>query len=141
MRLLVVADDQASFFKLAEGADASKPIQLVPDSSLPTYERAKLARFAPLAGRQASIVDELGIHLVSLDACQETLFINAPNIDALNYSAADNFLVACEKFNVNFPENKNLRIVETQTGRTVAEFVWRMSAKEALKTVKWSPDE
>ena len=100
-----------------------------------------MARFAPLAGKQASIVDELGIHFVDIDACQESLFINAPNIDALNYSSADNFVVACEKFNPNFADNKNLRIIDTKTGRSVAEFVWRMSAKEGLRTIKWSPDE
>lgn len=72
MRLLVLADDHASFFKVQqEGTN----MQLVQDTTLPNYPQAKLARFAPLAGKQASIVDELGIHVVSMDTCKETLFI------------------------------------------------------------------
>lgn len=138
MRLLVLADDHASFFKLQqEGTNT----QLVQDTTLPNYPQAKLARFAPLAGKQASIVDELGIHVVSMDTCQETLFIALEHIDSLRYSPADNFVVACEKFNQNTPDYPNLHIMDTKTGRAVAEWVWRKPAKEALKTLKWSPDE
>lgn len=135
LRLLVLADDEASFFKL------QSENELVQDISLPRYSRAKLARYAPLAGKQAAIVDELGIHFVSMESRQETLFIAQENIDLLKYSPADNFVVTCEKFNINTPENHNLRILETKTGTTVAEFIWRKPAKEGLKTIYWSPDE
>lgn len=77
LRLLVLADDYASFFKLQSES------QLVQDHTLPRYERAKLARFAPLAGKQAAIVDELGIHLVNMESKQETLFISQCSIDTL----------------------------------------------------------
>ena len=70
LRLLVLADNVASFFKYEVSAS-----QLVEDTTMPSYPNAKIARFAPLAGKQASIVDELGIHFVSMEAAQETLFI------------------------------------------------------------------
>ena len=69
LRLLVLADDYASFFKL------QSENSLVQDTSLPRYHLAKLARFSPLAGKQAAIVDELGIHFVSMESKQETLFV------------------------------------------------------------------
>jgi len=61
LRLLVLADEFASFYKYQQNES-----QLVEDTSLPRYHQAKLARFAPLNGHQASIVDELGIHFVSM---------------------------------------------------------------------------
>jgi len=135
LRLLVLADDFASFFRLQGDA------QLVVDNALPRYHHAKIARFAPLAGRQASVVDELGIHFVSMDTCQETLFLAQENIDSFKYSPADTFVVCCEKYNLHNPDNTNLRIIDAQSGRTAAQFVWRKPAKEALKTLIWSPDE
>ena len=135
LRLLVLADDFASFYKL-QGES-----QLVEDTSLPRYHQAKLARFAPLNGHQASIVDELGIHFVSTQTKQETLFIAQSNIDGLKYSPADSCVAVCEKYNLNNPDNPNLRIIETKTGHTIAEFIWKKSAKEGLKTLLWSPDE
>ena len=63
------------------------------------------------------------------------------NIDAIRYSPADKYLVTCEKFNQNNPDNTNLRIVDTQSGRHVASFVWRKSPKEGLRTIMWNPDE
>ena len=108
---------------------------------MPSYHHAKIARFAPLAGNTASIVDETGIHVVSMVAGEEILFIAQDNIDALKYSPADSYIVACEKFNLHNPDNANLRIVEAATGSTVREFVWRKPAKEGLKTLMWSPDE
>lgn len=49
--------------------------------------------------------------------------------------------MACEKFNLNNPDNQNLRIYDAQDGRAVAEFIWRKPAKEAMKTLLWAPDE
>lgn len=135
LRLLVLADDYASFFKLQSES------QLVQDTTLPRYHRAKLVRFSPLAGKQAAIVDELGIHFVSMESKQETLFISQENIDSLRYSPCDNFLITCEKFNQNNPDNTNLRIMDANTGTTVAQFIWRKPAKEGMKTLMWAPDE
>lgn len=134
-RLLVLADDLASFFIL-QGEN-----NLVEDTTLPRYQRAKLARFAPKRGRQAAIVDELGIHFVSMETGQESIFISQENIDAFKYSPDDNYVVTCEKFNSNMPENTNLRIIEAATGRISAQFVWSRPAKESLKTIVWSTDE
>lgn len=102
---------------------------------------AKIARFSPLNGRQAAIVDELGIHFVSMESRQEQLFVAQENIDVLKYSPADNFVVTCEKFNQNNPDNHNLKIMDASSGSTLAQFIWRKPAKEGLKTLMWSPDE
>ena len=115
--------------------------QLVQDTYLPRYHMAKLARFSPLAGKQAAIVDELGIHFVSMESKQETLFISQTSIDTLQYSPADNYVVTCEKFNQNNPDNTNLRIMDASLGTTVAQFAWRKPAKEGMKTLMWAPDE
>ncbi len=42
---------------------------------------------------------------------------------------------------MNNPDNNNLRIIDTNTGRTIGEYIWKKSAKEGLKTLLWSPDE
>jgi hypothetical protein len=135
LRLLVLADNYASFYNFEGGS------QLIEDATLPRYPAAKIARFAPHAGKQATIIDELGIHFVSMESRQETLFIGQENIDALKYSTLDTYVVVCEKYNLHNPDNTNLRIIEAATGRTVRQFVWRKPAKEGLKTLMWSPDE
>ena len=76
-----------------------------------------------------------------METQSEQLFIAQEHIDALKYSPADSFVVVCEKFNMHNLDNTNLRIIETSQGRTVAQFAWRKPAKEALKTLLWSPDE
>lgn len=111
------------------------------DTTLPRFHLAKIARFSPLNGRQAAIVDELGIHFVSMESRQEQLFVAQENIDVLKYSPADNFVVTCEKFNQNNPDNHNLKIMDASAGSTLAQFIWRKPAKEGLKTLMWSPDE
>ena len=133
-RLLVLADDTASFFKLQGESE------LIPDTSLPSFRNAKLARFAPQSGEQAAIVDEQGIHIVSM-ALGGSLFLDLPNIDAFKYSPADNYMVTCEKYNANTPDYQNLSIIDISKGSKVAQFVWRKPAKEGLRTLMWSPDE
>ena len=133
LRLLVLADEYASFYTL------QSENSLVMDMSLPRYHMAKIARFAPLCGKQAAIVNELGIHFVSMESKQEQLFVAQANIDSLRYSPADNFVVTCEKFNVNTPDYPNLKIMDATTGSTLAQFIWRKPAKEGQKTLMWSP--
>ena len=48
-----------------------------------------------------------------MESQQEQLFVAQDNIDALKYSTAGNFVVTCEKFNLNTPDNHNLKIMET----------------------------
>lgn len=84
LRMLVLADDRASFFKLAQGDTV-----LEQDPALPSYPRSKAARFAPLNGKQATVVDDLGVHFVSMETREETLFVAQPHIEALKYSPAD----------------------------------------------------
>lgn len=135
LRLLVLADEYASFYLL------QRENSLVMDMSLPRYHMAKIARFAPLSGKQAAIVDELGIHFISMESKQEQLFVAQENIDSLRYSPADNFVVTCEKFNVNTPDYPNLKIMDAASGNSLAQFIWRKPAKEGQKTLMWSPDE
>ena len=71
------------------------------DNVLPKFPQAKVARFAPLSGQQAAIVDELGIHFVDMTVGQETLQIANPGIESLMYSPADSYVITCEKFNPN----------------------------------------
>ena len=68
----MLADRRASFFTLK--GENSQTL-LVEDNTLPQYPQAKLARFAPTSGRQAAIVDELGIHFVDMATRQEALFV------------------------------------------------------------------
>lgn len=110
------------------------------DSILPTFPLAKVARFAPLSGQQAAIVDELGIHFVDMTVGQETLQIANPGIDALKYSPADSYIVTCEKFDPKQPTN-NLSIWCAKTGKTLASFEWKKSPKESLKSILFTPDD
>jgi hypothetical protein len=61
LRLLVLADTTASFYTIQPNeSDAkdksSSEFWLKQDVSLPCYSQARIARFAPLSGRQAAIV-------------------------------------------------------------------------------------
>ena len=76
-----------------------------------------------------------------MESKQETLFIAQEDIDALKYSPADTFVVTCCKQNSRAADNQMLKILEAASGRTVVSFAWHKSAKEGIKTVKWSDDE
>lgn len=136
LKLLVLADREASFMQL--GADDSTLERV---DSLPRYPNARAARFAPLEGKQAAVVDELGMHFVSMETGAETLFVAQENLETLKYSPADSYVVTCEKFSPQSPDNLNLRILCAQSGRQLAAFPWRKASKESLRTVVWAPDE
>lgn len=76
-----------------------------------------------------------------MESHQETLFIALDDIDALKYSPADSFVVTCSKPNARNADNQMLKILKAATGQTVCSFAWHKSAKEGIKTVKWSEDE
>lgn len=142
LRLLVLADSSATFFKVAATSGSDTPLVLEKDESLPTFANATTAKFAPLKGQQAAIVDQDGLHFVDLLQNRESLMICQPDIVALEYSPADSYVVCCEKFNVKLqPAHKNLAIIDAQTGLVKKEFEWRKTAKESLKSVKFSRDE
>ena len=98
-KLLILADDKASFFNIV--SDKNSQSLLEEDSTLPNFPLAKVARYAPLGGQQAAIVDELGIHFVDMSIGRETVQIANPGIESLMYSPADSYVVTCEKFNPN----------------------------------------
>ena len=111
------------------------------DNKLPKFPLAKVARFAPLRGQQAAIVDELGIHFVDMSLGQETLCIANPGVESLMYSPADSYIITCEKFNPNKAANNNLSIWCAKTGKTLTQFEWKKSPKESLKNIIFTPDE
>lgn len=114
---------------------------LEPVPSLPSFPSARAARFAPHEGKQAAVVDELGVHFVSMETSAETLFVAQQNLETLKYSPADSYVVVCEKFSPQNPENLNLRILCAESGLQLAGFPWRKASKESLHTVVWAPDE
>ena len=125
-KLLIVADEKASFFNLASENNSQSTL-LVEDPAFPKFPLAKVARFAPLSGQQAAIVDELGIHLVDMTKGKETLQIATFGVEALGYSPADSYLITCEQFVQNAGVNKNLSMWCAKTGKTLAQFEWRKS--------------
>lgn len=83
-----------------------------------------------------------GLHFVDVVQQQESLMICTPDIVALEYSPADSFVITCEKFNPNIQSgHKNLAIINAATGTVLKEFEWRKTAKESLKSIKFTPDE
>ena len=86
-------------------------------------------------------MDELGIHFVDMTVGQETLQIANPGIESLMYSPADSYIVTCEKFEPKIANNTNLSIWCTKTGKTLAQFEWKKSAKESMKSIIFTPDE
>lgn len=111
------------------------------DIAYPKFPLAKVARFAPLSGQQAAIVDELGIHLVDMSQGKETLFIAISGVEALKYSPADSYIITCEQYVPNVGTNKNLSIWCAKTGKTLAQFEWKKSPSESMKSIIFTPDE
>lgn len=107
---------------------------------MPTYSQARIARFAPKSGKQAAIASQYGLHFVDVASGKETLLLVQLDIQALEYSPCDSYVVCCEKWSTAKPQ-PNLFIICTATGKTLAKFDWRMNPKEAMKSVKFSPDE
>ena len=139
-KLLIVADEKASFFNLARDNNSQSTL-LEEDASYPNFPLAKVARFAPLSGQQAAIVDELGIHLVDMSLGKETLFIAINGVEALKYSPADSYIITCEQYVQNVGTNKNLSIWCAKTGKTLAQFEWKKSPQESMKSIIFTPDE
>ena len=72
---------------------------------------------------------------------QETLQIANPGIESLMYSPADSYIITCEKFDPKITNNTNLSIWCSKTGKTLAQFEWKKSAKESMKSIIFTPDE
>jgi uncharacterized protein with WD repeat len=155
LRLLVLADSTASFYtiqkdtssgnttkqtaaNLSDASSAQSFLQV--DSSLPVYSQARLARFAPYKGHQAAIVTNIGLHLVNLVEKKEALLLVQLDLVALEYSPRDNYVICCEKWNMQKPA-ENLFVIDTKKGRIVAKFEWKKSPKESMKSIRFSQDE
>lgn len=110
------------------------------DAALPCYSLARIARFAPLKGQQAAIVSQIGLHFVDMAAKKESLLLIQLDLVALEYSPCDNYVVCCEKWNMQNP-TENLFIICTKTGKTMAKFEWKKTPKDSIKSIKFSNDE
>jgi uncharacterized protein with WD repeat len=139
----VLADSSACFYevcKLESQDSKAPPFTLKVDATLPQYQKARIARFAPKRGNQAAIVTNVGLHLVDLNAKQESHLLVQLDIVALEYSPCDSYVVCCEKWNHQSPQ-ENLFIICTRTGKVVARFNWQKSPKESMKSIRFSQDE
>lgn len=54
-RLLVLANNTASFYCVRKSTNAETPYAIEADQKLPIYSDARIARFAPKEGKQAAI--------------------------------------------------------------------------------------
>jgi uncharacterized protein with WD repeat len=99
-----------------------------------------MARFAPKTGNLCAIVDAEGLHFVDTRTGLQTIMLANPSYVALEWSPAETFVVAVEKFNIQKPE-KNLHVIRVATGDIVASFEWRKTPKEGPKTFRFMPDE
>ena len=72
---------------------------------------------------------------------KETLQIATFGVEALGYSPADSYLITCEQFVQNAGVNKNLSMWCAKTGKTLAQFEWRKSPQESMKSIIFTPDE
>ena len=155
LRLLVLADSTASFYTIQKSASSVNTLKqntsnvsevtpaqysLLVDTGLPIYSQARLARFAPLKGHQAAIVTNIGLHFVDVLQKKESILLIQLDLVALEYSPCDNFVICCEKWNMQKP-TENLFIIDTKKGKIVAKFEWKKSPKESLKSIRFSSDE
>ena len=102
----MLADSTASFYQVhkQESKDSkAPPFTLKVDETLPQYQKARIARFAPKSGNQAAIVTNVGLHLVDMTAKQESHLLVQLDIVALEYSPRDSYVVCCEKWNHQSP--------------------------------------
>lgn len=85
-------------------------------------------------------MSHVGLHFVDMDSKTESLLLVQLDLVALEYSPCDNFVVCVEKWNPQKP-TENLFIICTKTGKTVAKFEWKKTAKESIKSIRFSDDE
>ena len=97
-----------------------------------------MIKFAPYGGKQAAIVDEMGIHFVDSTSGKEKLQIAKSGINYIDYSPRDTYLITSEKF---VSGSKNLILWHTKTGKEAAEFEFKKSSKEGPKSIKFTKDE
>ena len=70
----------------------------------------------------------------------ESLLLVQLELVVLEYSPCDNFVVCCEKWNMQ-TQAENLFIIHTKTGKTVAKFEWKKSPKDSIKSIRFTNDE
>lgn len=111
---------------------------LVVDSGFPTFTGATIAKWAPLKGLSAVVIDEIGIHLIDTIFGREKMMIVRSRVSAIEYSPRDTFFVTCEKY-VN--GEKNLVIWNSMTGKEVWACEFKKISKEGPKSIKFTTNE
>lgn len=71
---------------------------------------------------------------------KESLLLIQLELYTLEYSPCDNYVVCCEKWNMQRP-TENLFIICAKTGKTMAKFEWKKSPKDSIKSIRFSKDE
>ena len=71
---------------------------------------------------------------------KESLLLVQLELVVLEYSPCDNYVVCCEKWNMQ-THALNLFIIHTKTGKTVAKFEWKKSPKDSIKSIRFTNDE
>jgi hypothetical protein len=75
-----------------------------------------------------------------VESKKESLLVIQLEILEMEYSPCERYVVAIERWNVKQP-TENLWIICTKTGVGLAKFQWQNSAKEAIKSIRFSEDD
>ena len=99
-----------------------------------------MARFSPLTGNLCAIVDVEGLHFVDTQTGLQTIMLANPGYVAIEWSPAETYVVAVEKFNNQTPTN-NLHVIKVATGEIIQEFEWRKTPKLGPLSFHFLKDE
>lgn len=137
MRLVVIAEDEATFCTLKKEGQNHVFVQ---DAGMPTFPTATLARFAPKRGNTVAIMDLEGLHFVDVHTGVQSMMLANAGYVAIAWSPNDRFLVGCEKW---YPKNPqpNLHVIHAESGEIVAKWEWKNTPKEGPKSVRFMDDE
>lgn len=116
LRLLVLANKQCSFYYMvAQQNQKDVPFRLVLDQERPTYQQVRCCKFSPLEGKLAAIASEHGLFVYDVDGKSELMLMVQLDIQALEWSPCDNYIICCEKYNMQKPQ-PNLFVFSARTG-------------------------
>jgi uncharacterized protein with WD repeat len=138
----VLADQTASFYNMVANSagDPETPYRLEQDPSRPIYPEVTICRFSPKHGHLAAIASRHGLFVYDVENKIELMLLVQLDIQALEWSPCDNYIICCEKFNNATPQ-PNLFIFAAKTGKALAKFEWRKNPQEAMRSIKFSSDE
>ena len=140
LRLLVLADQTASFYNMVANpaGGTETPYRLEQDATRSSYPEVTLCRFSPKKGLLAAIASKHGLFVYDVERKEELMLLVQLDIQALEWSPCDNYIVACEKFNNGNPQ-PNLFIFAASTGKTLAKFEWRKTHRRQCEVSGSAP--